>query len=115
MQLKLGKLIVVTSLVMAAAMIFAQGGGGGGGGRFGGGQGGRFGMGQAGPTQLATRGDVQKDLGVTDDQKSKIAALNDKLREERRAMMQELMGGGQPDRAAMTAAMEKFNAKSKEE
>lgn len=114
MQLRnIGKLVALTVLVTATSMVFAQGGGGGGGRGFGQGRG-MFG--QGGVTQLATRADVQRDLAVTDDQKSKITALNEKLREDRRNMMQDLMGGGgPPDQNEVRAAMEKFNAKAKEE
>jgi hypothetical protein len=109
----LGKLFFAAALMTSAALVFAQGGGGGGGGRgFGQGRG----MGGQSPAQMASRADVQRDLAMTDDQKSKVAALSDKMNEERRAMMQEMRGGGdQPDMTAFRAAMEKFNAKSKEE
>jgi len=112
MNLKsIGKLAMIGLLVAAMTAAMAQGGGGGRGqGR---GMGGRFGQ---GPAQLITRADVQRDLGISDDVKSKLASLSEKLNEDRRAMMQDLMGGGgPPDQAEMQKAMEKFNAKAKEE
>lgn len=121
MNLKtIGRLVTVGVLVASMTAAMAQGGGFGGGqgrgqGRGGGGFGQRFGFGQ-GPAQLALRADVQRDINATDEQKKQLQALSEKLNEDRRAMFQDLMGGGgPPDQAEMRAAMEKFNAKSKEE
>lgn len=60
-----------------------------------GGRGGRGGFGMFGrggyhQVELATVPDVQKELALTDEQKTKVADLNDDFREERRA----LFGGG---------------------
>ena len=126
----IGKFVAVSALVVSTALVFAQGGGGGGGGR-GGGQG-RGGFGQRGgiqsPAQLANRADVQRDIAATDDQKAKIAALQEKLNEERRAMFTAGAGGGGGGNGGggggrggfqmtpeMQAAMQKFNEKAKEE
>jgi Spy/CpxP family protein refolding chaperone len=113
----LSKFFVVSMLVLSTALVFAQGGGGGrgqGGGRGGfGGQ--RFGMGQ-GPAQLAGRPDVQRDINATDQQKQQIQALNEKMREEMRAMFQGGGGGGGGfDPNAMRETFEKMNAKATEE
>jgi hypothetical protein len=118
-----GKFLVMGVLVASMTTAMAQGGGaGGGGGRGGGGQGrGGFGQGRMGgfgqgAAQLANRADVQSDIKATDEQKKSIAALQDKLQEDRRAMMQDLMGGGgPPDQDEMRKAMEKFNEKAKSE
>src|SRR5688572_31660164 len=127
----IGKFVAVSALVVSTALVFAQGGGGAGGGR-GGGQG-RGGFGQrggfgAGPLQLAMRPDVQRDLAVTDDQKTKIAALQTKQREEMVALRPAGGGGGGGGNGGggggrggfqMTPeqreAMEKINAKYKAE
>lgn len=122
----LGKFVAVTALVVSTALVFAQGGGGGGrgggGGGFGGGQGrGGFGGGQmggfgAGVHNLANRADVQRDINATDDQKTKIAALNETMREEMRGAFSGFAGGGErPDMNAIRASMEKMNEKGKTE
>ncbi len=115
---KIGRWTVVIAVLACVALATAQGGGGRGRGG-GGGQGGRFG-GQfgAGPAQLASRADVQRDIAATDDQKSKIAALQQKLAEERRNMFGGGGGGGGGggfDPEAMRQAMEKMNETAKAE
>ena len=111
------KVAVAGVLLMSVAVAYAQGGGGGGGrgqGR-GGGFGQRGGM-FGGPAQLANRADVQRDLGVSAEQKSKIDALQQQLREERQQMMQDMFSGGErPDPAEMQKVMEKANDKAKAE
>lgn len=67
------------------------------------------------PARLLGRTDVQKDLGLTDDQNSKIKAIQDKAREDMMAFFQANMqqGGGPPDQAAMDKIrpqMEKMRA-----
>jgi len=119
----LGKFVVVTALVVSTALVFAQGGGGGGGrggggGGFGGGQRGGFGGGfGAGVHNLANRADVQRDIKATEDQKTKIAALNETMREEMRGAFGGFGGGGgeRPDMNAIRTAMEKMNEKGKTE
>lgn len=117
------KFVAVTVLVVSTALVFAQGGGGGrgggGGGQgrggFGGQFGGRGGFG-GGLHNLANRADVQRDINATDDQKTKIAALNEAMREEMRGMFGGGGGGGErPDFEAMRANMEKMNEKGKAE
>lgn len=83
---KVGAILALSVMVVSA---FAQGGGGGGrGGRGGFGQG-RMGMGGGvNAMQLLNRKDVQTELKITADQKTKMDAAIDRLREERRAAMQ---------------------------
>jgi hypothetical protein len=57
------------------------------------------------PAFLLMRPDVQRDLGLTDDQKSKLQAAQEAMREQ---MMQRMQGGGQQDREAMMAEMRKM-------
>ncbi|MFN8221301.1 MAG: Spy/CpxP family protein refolding chaperone [Fimbriimonadales bacterium] len=112
------KKLVVSLVVVAAmaAMAMAQGGGGGGRGGAGGGQG-RMGFGGGGGLlNTVQRADVQKELAITDAQKTKIEDLATKAREDRRAMMEEMRNsGGQPDMEAMRAANEKMAAKQKKD
>lgn len=124
----IGKFVAVSALVVSTALVFAQGGGGGGGRAGGQGRGG-FGLrgGIQSPVQLAGRADVQRDIAATDDQKTKIAALQQKSREEMMAMFQAGAGGGGGGNGGgggrggfqMTPeqreAMEKLNAKYKGE
>ena len=83
--MKTTKLLATIMLAIAASWCLAQGGGGGGGQR-GGGQrgGGRMQMGYA----LLRRTDVQDDLQLSADQKSKIDEINKAMRAE--------MTGAQP-------------------
>jgi hypothetical protein len=80
----------------------AQGGGGGGGQR---GMRGMRGFGGGSPAMLLNRTDVQKDLKLTDDQKTKLAAARQDMQDKMRAAFQNGGGGGQPDQAAMQARM----------
>lgn len=92
MKIFTNRVLIVAALTLSAALVFAQGGGGAGGGRQGGRQGGGFGggFGQRGGAfgqnemTLAMRADVQTDLGVTPEQKTKLEALQAKQREARR-------------------------------
>lgn len=118
----IAKFVAVSVLVVSTAMVFAQGGGGGGGrgggqgrGGFGGQFGGRGGFG-GGVHQLANRADVQRDINATEDQKTKIAALNETMREEMRSIFGGFGGGGErPDPETMRANIEKYNEKGKTE
>lgn len=103
------KAVVAVALVAMTLPALAQGGQGqgGGGGRGGFGQfGGRQGM--MGPGggigTLVNRPDVQTELKITDDQKKKLEAISQKARDDRRAMMEEMRGGG-GDREAMMEKM----------
>ncbi len=71
---KVAKVLSLVAVAALAGSVFAQGGGGGGQGRGGQGRGG-FGGGGVSEIQLLRRVDVQTELKVTDDQKTKIAAL----------------------------------------
>jgi len=80
------KIFVVVATVACVALAGAQGTGGGQGqGRRGGGGFGQRGQrgGQGSELQLAMRHDVQVDLAVTDDQKTKLQELSDKQRAAR--------------------------------
>ncbi len=112
--------LILVAVVAGAAMSLAQGGGGGG--RQGGRQGGRGN--QNSLTALVTRADVQKDLGITDDQKTKVTELLAKMAEERRAAFAAGgggnrgngggAGGGAPvDRAAMAKRAAEQEAKNR--
>src|SRR6516162_11067248 len=95
----------LTSLMLVAALsapVFAQqrqrgGGGGFGGGMFGGG------------AMLLGNEDVQKDVKITDEQKTKIKEFNDKQAAARR---EAFGGGGQPDREKMQEMMTKMREES---
>lgn len=102
MGMKIKALIVAIALAALAATVVAQptGGGGGGQGRQRGGFGGRF-----GPVGLLLMKSVQEELKLTDDQKTKITALQTEIQAE---MQQAREDNGQ-DREAMMAAMKKIN------
>lgn len=115
------KKIAVASLAsILVVSAFAQGGGGAGGGR-GQGAGGRGqgGMGRGGggdATGLNTlqRADVQKELNVTAEQKTKIEALAAKNRQDMQAMRDSMQNGG-GDAGNMREMMDKANEKTKKE
>jgi Spy/CpxP family protein refolding chaperone len=88
--------LAVAALFAAAADSASAQGGGGRGGRGGRGFGGLFG-GRGGAThqiQLAALPEVEANLKLTDDQKTKVADLSDEFQEERRAQFQGGGGGG---------------------
>lgn len=97
--MKFIKIAATAAACMAMAGSFAQGGGGGGFGGGGGGfrQGGRMGGGSE--WGLLGRVDVQRDLKVTDDQKKKIEAAQQKRRDEMQALRD---SGGFPNFQEMT-------------
>ncbi len=106
------KLTIAAVLVAATAFSLGQGGGGGGrGGGFGGGQRGGFGQQDRSGLQLLGRADVQKELNITADQKTKIDAINQANREKMRSLFQDY----QDDREGMMKAMEKMQAEAKAE
>lgn len=80
---KLGqRIFVLVALLSCVAVAAAQGGGGQGGGQGRGGQrGGRGGF--ASELGLAMRADVQKELAITDDEKTKLNELSQKSRPQR--------------------------------
>ncbi len=106
--------VLGVSFAMLANFADAQGGRGQGqgrgGGQFGGGMQGMGGFG-AGPSSLAARPDVQTELKLSADQKTKVQAISDKMREERRAAFQGGGGGGGQDMQARMAEMQKMSAK----
>lgn len=101
----LGVAVAALALISGA---YAQGGGRG----QGGGQGRMFGGGMMGGggqsySQLLSRKDVQDDLKITAEQKTKIDQAAQKAREEMQGRMEEMRGGG-GDPQAMREAMQKF-------
>lgn len=104
------KFIAVTAVTVMAVASFAQGGGGGGRGQ------GRGGFGQMQDPSgafLVNREDVQGEIKLTADQKSKLDAIRQAQREKMREAFQN--GGGGGDREAMMAAMQKMQAENTKE
>ena len=105
-------LVVSLALLTTVGTSYAQGFGGGGGRGQGrmmmGGQ-----MGRGGGLQLLMREEVQAELKLTDDQKTKLTEMQTKQRESMRSMWQG--GGGQPDMEKMREAMEKAQAEAQKE
>ena len=105
--------LVLAAVVVGAALSMAQGGGGGGRQR-GGQRGNQFGI-----ATLLGRADVQKELNVTEDQKTKLADLRTKMQEEARAARQNggggggAAGGGNFDPEAMRKRMAEQEAKTR--
>lgn len=100
MKLLRNLLVVCAALVVASAAM-AQGGGGQGR------QGFRMmGGGDSSGTMLLQRADVQKELAITDDQKTKLQGLQDKARDDMREIFQNANG----DRDAMRQGMQKYMA-----
>jgi Spy/CpxP family protein refolding chaperone len=107
MKIVRNMLVVCAALVVASAAM-AQGGGRG--------QGGMRMMGGAGDSSgmmLLQRKDVQADLAITDDQKSKLEAARTKMQDEMRAQFQN--GGGGGDREAMMKVITKMQEDMKKE
>lgn len=106
-------LLILLTLALAGAAL-SQGGGRGG-------RGGQFGMrGGGGLTGLTRRADVLKEIGATDEQKSKLEAMREKQQEEMRARFEAMRdqaggNGGPPDREAMQKEMREREAKSNQE
>lgn len=101
------KTLLTIGLVVVSAFAMAQGGGGGGRGgqRFGGGM-------QMGNAFLLNRSDVQKDLKLSDEQKTKLQEIQTAQREKMREMFQN--GGGGGDRQAMMEMMQKMQKENEE-
>ncbi len=91
--MKIAKLSAIVAVGMIACLSLAQGGGG---------RGGQFGA--QTPTSLVNRDDVKEDLKLTDDQKTKLDAINTELNEKRRAVFTDSNG----DRDAMVKGMTKL-------
>jgi hypothetical protein len=98
--MKTTKLALIVAIAALACGAFAQGGGGGGRGQRGGGGN------PYGPTTLVNRAEVQTELGITDDQKTKLSELQTATR----AKMTDLRSSANGDRQAMTEGMAKINA-----
>ncbi|MFZ4508332.1 MAG: hypothetical protein ACOYON_11625 [Fimbriimonas sp.] len=103
--------ILMVAATVFAASSMAQGFPGGGGG-FGGGQGrGMRMMGGGGGLQpaaaLLAREDVQEDLKITDDQKTKLTGIQEEMQQQMMQQFQGFQGGGGGDREAMMAEMRK--------
>jgi len=111
------KLIAVAAVAVVAVSSFAQGGGGGRGQGRGGGGFGQFGRGggmqDATGAFLLNREDVQAEIKLTADQKSKVDAIRQAQRDKMREMFQG--GGGGGDREAMMAEMQKMQAANNKE
>lgn len=99
------KLLLVAATAALVCGAVAQGGGQ----RRGG-----FGM-QNDPVQLTGREDVQKDLALTDDQKTKLTDLREKAQQKRQEARQAAMEAAGDDREAGMKAMQAANAKITEE
>ncbi|MBS1714245.1 MAG: hypothetical protein JST30_07895 [Armatimonadetes bacterium] len=99
---KIIRTLAVAAMIGAAALSMAQGGGG---------RGMRMGgPGGGGPTMLLMREDVQKEIKLTSEQKSKLDEMRQAMQEKMREMFQN--GGGGGDREAMMAEMQKMRAES---
>jgi len=96
----LKKLVIVVAIAALAVSAVAQGGGGGGRGQ----RGGRGGGNPNSLSSLLNRADVQKDLGITDDQKTKLT----EIRTNSRQKMTDARTAAGDDRAAQQAAMAKI-------
>ncbi len=97
-------MIAVVALALCTGA-FAQGRGGG-----------MMRMGGGDPTMLLRRGDVQKDLGLTDDQKTKLTSIQDKARADMQAFFQANSGGGErPDFEKLRPQMEKMRSDIKKQ
>jgi Spy/CpxP family protein refolding chaperone len=102
-------LVAAATVVLAASAALAQppGGQGRGFGR-GFGRGGMFGGGATDPTTLLTQESVQKDLELTDDQKTKVTKLADDAQQARQELFQGLnFQPGQPPSDEDMQAMQK--------
>jgi len=97
--MKVNKLALIVAIAALACGAFAQGGG-----RQRGGRGGS----PYAPMSLVNREEVQKEIGITDDQKAKIGDL----RTSTTAKMTDLRTSANGDRQAMTEGMTKINAEA---
>jgi len=97
--MKINKLALIVAIAALACGAFAQGGGGGGRGQRGGGGP------QFGPMALLRMEEVQKEIGLTDDQKTKVT----ELAASTRTKSQEARTAANGDRQAAAAATLKIN------
>src|SRR5690349_12018635 len=91
------KSILVVGIAVLAAVSMAQGGGGGGRGQ---GRGGMRGFQDASGVFLLQRPEVQVELKLTDDQKSKLAAIRDEQGQKMREAFQNFQSMSQEERTA---------------
>ena len=70
---------------------------------------------QGDPLQLTSREDVQKDLNLTEDQKTKLSELRDKSQQKSREAFTAARDSAGDDREAMMKAMQTIMAKMSEE
>jgi len=101
--MKVSKLALIVAIAALACGAFAQGGGGGGG-RQRGGRG--FGGNPYAPMTILRNEDVQKEIGLTDDQKTKV----EELRTSTTAKMTEVRSSTNGDQQAAREGMMKVNA-----
>jgi hypothetical protein len=96
--MKLNRLAIIVAVAALACSALAQGGGGQ---RRGGGRGNPY-----APTSLVRLEEVQKELNITDDQKTKLADLQASVQTK----MTDLAASANGDRTAMTEGRAKINA-----
>lgn len=96
---------VLLAIAALSSVVMAQGQG----------RGMMMGRGGASETMLLGRADVQRDLALTEDQKTKLTAMQSKMREDMQAAMENARSSGNFDREAMQKAMADMMAKSKKE
>lgn len=102
-------ILAIGAVAPASAQGRGQGGGQqGGGGGFGGQRGGMMGQGGASIAQLVGRADVQKDIKLSAEQKSKIEKINSDAQAQRQSMFEEMRNGGGGDRQAMMGQFQKM-------
>lgn len=103
------KFIAVTAVTVMAVASFAQGGGGGGRGQ---GRGGFGGMQDPSGAFLVNREDVQGEIKLTDDQKSKLQAARQAQMEKGREAFQNFQSMSQEERATAMQKMQAENNKA---
>jgi Spy/CpxP family protein refolding chaperone len=107
-MLRLSRWIAVVAILLSASVAFAQRPGGGGPGGFGGGFGGGPGGGVVGPLMLINIEAVQKDLGLKEDQISKLKTIGEQSREEMRSAFTGGFGGRDQSDEERAKAREKM-------
>ncbi len=114
--MNLSKIIVTVAVVACVGSTFAQGFGGGGGQGRGGMRMMQGGRGFGGPAMLLQREDVQAELKLSDDQKSKLSSFREKQQSKMRETFQAAMQGGErPDPTKMQEIFAKMNEESNKE
>lgn len=108
--MNLKKIILTLAIVGIVGSAFAQGGGG----QRRGGMFGMMGRGGGSPVMLLQREDVQGELKLTDEQKTKLSELQTKMMEKMREMFTG-GGGGRPDPDKMREVMTKASEEAQKE